>query len=131
MRLLLDSHIFVWAKSAPGLLGEAVMSAIVAPQNDVFVSVASAWELWLKHARKPIAPVLDGGAVAFEAALTESGFSLLDIALEHVSKAASLPMHHRDPFDRVLIAQAIGEGMTLVSSDPEFDSYSGLSLLRV
>jgi PIN domain nuclease of toxin-antitoxin system len=131
MRLLLDSHIFVWAKSAPSLLGDAVAAAIVAPQNGVFVSVASAWELWLKHARKPISPVLDGGADGFEAALAESGFLLLDISLEHAWKAASLPMHHRDPFDRMLIAQAIGEGMTLVSSDPEFEDYSGLSLLRV
>ncbi len=130
MRLLLDSHVFVWTKSAPGLLGDAVTAAIVAAQNDVFVSVASAWELWLKHARKPISSVLDGGAAAFEASLAESGFSLLDIALDHAAKAAALPPHHRDPFDRMLIAQAMTEGMTLVTSDAEFGAYRGLSLLR-
>jgi len=130
MRLLLDSHIFVWAKSAPALLGDAVAASIVAPQNDVFVSVASAWELWLKHARKPISSVLDGGAAAFETSLVESGFSLLDISLEHAARAAALPLHHRDPFDRMLIAQAMAEGITLVTSDAEFAAYRGLSLLR-
>jgi PIN domain nuclease of toxin-antitoxin system len=130
MRLLLDSHIFVWTKSAPNLLGDAVAAAIVAPHNDVFVSVASAWELWLKHARKPISTVLDGGAAAFKASLAESGFSQLDIALDHAARAAALPMHHRDPFDRMLIAQAMAEGMTLVTGDVEFDAYRGLSLLR-
>ena len=67
MRILLDSHIFVWVKSAPENLSHEARAAIIDPANDVYISVASVWELWLKHAKKPIvavAPVLNGGAAA-------------------------------------------------------------------
>lgn len=133
MRILLDSHAFVWAKSAPENLSDEARVAIIDPDNDVFVSVASAWELWLKHARKPIvaiAPVLDAGAAAFLEAARESGIALLEITLDHVARAAVLPLLHRDPFDRMLIAQATAERLTLVTRDPAFRRYEGLRLLQ-
>ena len=133
MRILLDSHAFVWAKSAPENLTDEVRVAIIDPDNDVFVSLASAWELWVTHAKKPIvalAPVLDGGAAAFLEAVRESGMVLLDITLDHAATAAALPRIHRDPFDRMLIAQAMRERLTLVTRDPAFRRYKGLRILK-
>lgn len=133
MRILLDSHIFVWAKSAPENLSDKARAAIIDPDNDVFISVASAWELWLKHAKKPIAaiaPILDGGAKSFLDAAGESGIELLEITLEHAAAAAALPPVHRDPFDRMLIAQAIVEGLTAVTDDPAFRRYKRVRLLQ-
>jgi PIN domain nuclease of toxin-antitoxin system len=129
MRLLLDSHAFVWAKVEPQMLGASARAAIFDPDNDVFVSVATAWELWVKHAKKPIAPILDGGPSAFLSAATESGIAMLNIALGHAAVAADLPLRHRDPFDRMLIAQAIVERLTLVTADPVVTAYVGFDVL--
>ena len=129
MRILLDSHVFVWVKSAPENLSHEARAAIIDPANDVYVSVASAWELWLKHAKKPIvavAPVLNGGAASFLKACKDSGIALLEITLEHAATAAALPLVHRDPFDRMLIAQAIVERLTTVTDDPAFRRYKRL-----
>jgi PIN domain nuclease of toxin-antitoxin system len=133
MRILLDSHVFVWAKGAPEQLADEARAAIIDPGNDVFVSIATAWELWLKHAKEPIAaiaPVLDGGAASFLKATRESGFTLLAITLEHTAMAAALPRVHTDPFDRMLIAQAIVEDLTAITVDPIFRRYRGLRLLH-
>ena len=132
MRILLDSHIFVWVKSAPENLSDQARDAIIDPANDVYVSVASAWELWLKHAKKPIvavAPALEGGSPSFRNACEESGILLLDITLEHAATATALPPIHRDPFDRMLIAQAQRLGAVLVTRDQAFTSY-GVDVLR-
>lgn len=129
MRLLLDSHAFLWAKVEPGRLARAARVAILDRDNDVFVSVATAWELWIKHAKRPIAPVLDGGPSAFASALAESNFAMVDIALGHAAVAADLPLRHRDPFDRMLIAQAIVERLTLVTADPIIAGYGGFEIL--
>src|SRR5438046_9194254 len=104
MRILLDSHVFVWVKSAPENLSDEARAAIIDPANDVYISVASAWELWLKHAKKPIvavAPILNGGAAAFLEACTESGIRVREITLEHAAHAAALHLVHRDPLDRM------------------------------
>ena len=133
MRILLDSHVFVWVKSAPENLSNEARAAIIDPDNDVFVSLASAWELWVKHARKPIAgfaPVLDRGAQAFLHAARESRIAILEITLDHAAKAAALPLVHRDPFDRMLIAQAMVEGLTIVTGDPTFRRYKGIRVLE-
>ncbi|MBL9095298.1 MAG: type II toxin-antitoxin system VapC family toxin [Alphaproteobacteria bacterium] len=129
MRLLLDSHVFVWAKLAPEKLRHTARAAIFNPDNDVFVSVATAWELWVKHAKRPIASILDGGPSAFLSAVAESGIAMLDIALGHAAVAADLPLRHRDPFDRMLIAQAIVERLTLVTADPVVAAYEGFDVL--
>ena len=133
MRLLLDSHVFVWAKCAPERLGDDARAAIINPFNEAFVSLASACELWIKHAKKPMAGfavVLDAGAAGFRRASRESGIALLDITLDHAAAAAALPRAHRDPFDRMLIAQAIQERLTVVTDDPAFKRYAGLRLLK-
>ena len=133
MRILLDSHVFVWVKTAPENLSDKARAAIVDPGNDAFVSLASAWELWIKHARKPIegfARVLDFGAPAFLDAARESGIALLEITLDHAATASTLPPVHRDPFDRMLIAQAIKERLTIVTGDPVFKQYDGLRVFE-
>ena len=132
MRILLDSHIFVWAKCAPDQLSDEARAALIEPANDVFVSLASAWELWIKHARKPskeLAPVLDEGAPGFLRAVRESGMELLTITLHHVATAALLPRVHRDPFDRMIAGQAIADRLTVMTSDPVFTRYEGLRVL--
>ncbi|MBI2150755.1 MAG: type II toxin-antitoxin system VapC family toxin [Acidobacteria bacterium] len=133
MRLLLDSHVFVWVKSAPENLSAEARAAIIDPDNEAFVSVASAWELWLKHAKKPIAgfgPVLGRGASGFLDAAVESGIVLLEITLDHAFRASALPRIHRDPFDRMLIAQAIAERLIIVTGDPAFRRYKGLRVFE-
>lgn len=133
MRVLLDSHAFIWAKIAPENFSDEARVAIIDPDNEVFVSIASAWELWLKHSKKPIvglAPVLDAGTPAFLEAARESGIALLEITLDDAAAAAALPLVHRDPFDRMLIAQATRERLTLVTRDLAVRGYKGLRLLE-
>ena len=133
MRLLLDSHVFLWAAALPMNLTPPARAALVHPGNDVFVSLASAWELWIKHAKKPFkefAHVLDGGADAFRDAVTQLQIRLLDISLHHAAGVLALPHHHDDPFDRLLIAQAMHERLTLVTHDDVFDRYAGLRTLK-
>jgi PIN domain nuclease of toxin-antitoxin system len=132
MRILVDSHVFVWAKCAPENLSDEARAALIDPGNDVFVSVASAWELWIKHSRKPmieLAPVLNAGASGFLRAARESGIEVLDITLEHAAAAAALPLLHRDPFDRMIAGQAIADRMILMTRDPVLKRYKGLRLL--
>lgn len=132
MRVLLDSHVFIWAKCAPERLSDRARAAIIDPDNEVYLSLASAWELWLKHAKKRVdvfASVLDAGASAFLDAAQESGISLLDITLEHASLAASLPPIHRDPFDRMLIAQALTHKLTVLTTDAAFKRYLKIRVL--
>jgi len=117
---------------APENLSDQARAAIIDPANDVYLSVASAWELWLKHAMKPIvalAAVLNGGGASFLNACNESGIVLLDIRLQHAATAAALPRVHRDPFDRMLIPQAMVEGLTAVTDDPAFRRSKRLCVL--
>lgn len=132
MRFLLDSHVFVWSKCAPENLRDEARAALIDPDNEVFVSVASAWALWIKHAKKPLAAlasVLDRGAAGFIEAARESGMSLLAVTLDHAAAESVLPPLHRDPFDRMLIGQAMADGLTIVTSDPIFRRYEALRIL--
>ena len=132
MRILLDSHVFVWAKCAPGNLSDGARAALIDPANDVFVSVASAWELWIKHVRKrmrELSPLLDAGAPGFLHAARESGIELLDITLDHVAAAAALPPVHRDPFDRMIVGQSVADRLMVMTSDPIFKRYPGVRLI--
>ncbi len=127
MRLLLDTHVVLWALGDTARLAPATRAAIAAPDNDVFVSAASLWEIAIKEAlgklRLP-APAREW----LPGALERAGLSGLDIEGRHALTAGALPPHHRDPFDRLLVAQALEEGLTLVTSDPRVAPY-GVSLL--
>jgi PIN domain nuclease of toxin-antitoxin system len=119
LRLLLDTHAYLWMLDAPQRLPVWIRSAIEDGANDVFVSAASAWEIAIKQAigRLPAARAdpLD--------ALHRSGLADLPVTLEHARRTRSLPLHHRDPFDRMLVAQAQVEGLSLVSRDPAVRQY--------
>ena len=118
MRLLLDTSALIsWAHDERRL-GPNAYAAIADPVNAVFVSAASAWEVAIKRTlRKLDAPGDVAGWIA------EAGFDDLPITVEHATAAGALPLHHRDPFDRMLVAQAQLENLTLVAHDDELARY--------
>ncbi|HZG42596.1 MAG TPA: type II toxin-antitoxin system VapC family toxin [Longimicrobium sp.] len=120
-RLLLDTHALLWwVANHPGLSAEAGR-AIEEPTNEVFVSAASAWEVTTKARLGK----LSAGPLAqdFAGEVRRQGFVPLPITLDHGQRAGSLPGHHRDPFDRMLIAQAQAQNLVLVSNETLFDAY--------
>lgn len=117
MRLLLDTHTLLWWWADDSRLGAAARAAITSAQ-DVGVSVASVWEIEIKRALGRLAAPADVVAGA-----TADGFVLLAIDAPHVVGAARLPQHHRDPFDRVLVAQARIEQRILVTDDAKLADY--------
>ena len=118
MLLLLDTHTFLWWNGDDPTLGPEARAAIADATNIVFVSAATAWEIATKRASGKLeAP----GDVAEW--VREDGFSELPIHIEHAVLSAELPQHHRDPFDRLLIAQASIEELTLVTTDPQIAKY--------
>lgn len=123
MRLLLDTHVLLWClEDSPALTAEA-RELVTDGSNEVVVSAASAWEVSIKRAAGKLRAPDD-----LASALEDAHFIPLSITLEHASRAGALPMHHRDPFDRMLIAQALVEGLTIVTRDPRFEPY-GVPLL--
>lgn len=118
MRLLLDTHTFLWWLIDVANLTAVTRTAIADPGNDVFVSAVTGWEIAVKKARgKLTAP--DN----LSAMIEEKGFRHLPLTFHHAEQAGRLPMHHRDPFDRFLIAQAQAEGLTLVTRDARVRRY--------
>ncbi|HUJ06299.1 MAG TPA: type II toxin-antitoxin system VapC family toxin [Streptosporangiaceae bacterium] len=118
MRLLLDTHALLWWLADEGLNPQA-REAIADPDNLVAVSAASAWEISIKQALGKLTAPDD-----LEQQLQAGGFTALPISIAHGIAAGRLPRHHEDPFDRVLIAQAMAEGMTIVTRDKRFDNYA-------
>ncbi len=117
MRLLLDSHVVLWWLTDSLELGVDAREAIATAAH-VAVSVVTPWELGIKQAKGKLR--MDPGLAE---QLESEGFERLAISKEHVDVAVALPDHHRDPFDRMLIAQAVAERLTLVSADRAFDGY--------
>ena len=122
MRLLLDTHCLLWARAAPARLSSEARAALTDPRHQLFVSVASAWEIVIKHAlgRLELAHAPESlvpRLIAATQAVT------LPIEQSHALRVARLPLHHRDPFDRILIAQAQVERLTIVTADERFAAY--------
>jgi PIN domain nuclease of toxin-antitoxin system len=131
-RHLLDSNTFIWAKEEPQKLRKEAFLELAKAENQLFVSVASLWELGIKASKGKLpsyAHMLSHGPHALEQALRESRFELLPIRLDHVVTAYNLPRHHNDPFDRLLIAQALAENLSMITSDDAFRRYAGLRVL--
>ena len=129
---LLDSNAFFWAKRFPNRLKREALAEIQKAENQFFVSAAAVWELAIKAAKgklEEFARMMDEGPDALQDGLAQSRFTLLPIQLNHISVMYRLPRHHRDPFDRLMIAQAISEGLTIVTSDSVFARYNGLHVL--
>lgn len=118
MTLLLDTHAFLWWLDDPGLLSEAASKAIGDGKNTVYVSAAVIWEIAIKKALGKLEAPDD-----LEGAMAANRFLPLAVTIPHALAVQSLPDVHRDPFDRLLIAQAIHEGFQLVSRDPNVPSY--------
>jgi PIN domain nuclease of toxin-antitoxin system len=122
MRLLLDTHALIWWLAGDAQLSPSARSAIEDEGNEVFVSAASAWEVATKH-RLGKLPGAGPLAVDFAREVRAQGFAPLPITLEHGQVAGSLAGNHRDPFDRMLVAQAREEKMGLVSIETLFDNF--------
>jgi PIN domain nuclease of toxin-antitoxin system len=122
MKALLDTHTFLWWNTDDPRLSDAARSIIEDGSNELFLSAASAWEIAIKAARGSlILPVAPERYVSSR--LREHKFSPLPIQLSHTLHVYHLPNHHRDPFDRLLIAQGQLEGMPILTSDPEIGQY--------
>lgn len=122
-RLLLDTHVFLWWKLDDPRLNSIARNAITRA-DIVFVSAASAWEAAIKTRLGKLELTVD-----FAEGVKESGFERLPIGFQHAAETRNLPDHHRDPFDRMLIAQARVERLVVVTHDPLFEPY-GLDLVR-
>ena len=122
MRILLDTHALIWWLSDSRRLPQSVRDAISDASNEKLVSAATAWEIATKFriGRLPEASVL---AEDIAGALAEQGFEELPVTVEDGSRAGALPGHHRDPFDRMLIAQALARNLTIATGDTLFDRY--------
>ena len=119
MKLLLDTHVLIWALSTPERIKPKVQDLLTNVDNIVLVSVASLWELQIKKSLNKISLPND-----FIPQLQENGFDLLDINYKHIAKLDELPLIHRDPFDRMLVAQTIHENLSLVTNDLEIMKYN-------
>jgi len=120
MKVLLDTNTFLWGLSAPEKLSLAARNAVVSSER--FLSVASIWEVLIKvRIGKLPLPVPAGNYLT--AKMSANGVSVLSIKLEHVLQIEKLQLHHRDPFDRILIGQSLQEGWPIITSDPVFKRY--------
>jgi PIN domain nuclease of toxin-antitoxin system len=122
VRLLLDTHALIWWVMDDRSLSRQAEAAIEHPANDVFVSAASAWEVATKH-RIGKLPGVGPLAADFARVIADEGFVELPISVRDGEAAGRLPGPHRDPFDRMLIAQAQAERLTLISNERLFDRY--------
>ncbi|MHB1321829.1 MAG: type II toxin-antitoxin system VapC family toxin [Acidithiobacillus ferrivorans] len=122
MNLLLDTHIALWAITDSPKLSPKARDLIQSPKSSVWISTASIWEIAIKHALgRGDMPVSSPEALRY---FRESGYQLLPIEAEHAIAVEELPAHHQDPFDRLLVAQALVEPMRLLTHDPLVARYS-------
>ena len=118
-RLLLDTHVFLWWLSDDPQLGKVARLAISDPRNQVFISAVSTWEASVKKSSGKLKAPDDLDAIA-----EEEGFGKLPISLFHGDQAGLLPQHHKDPFVRMLVAQAQSEGLIVVTNDEMITQYN-------
>lgn len=120
MKILIDTHVFLWGLQGEDKLSQKVRTLL--PSADVWISVASLWEIIVKtQVGKLKLPRPVGGYLT--AKLTANGVSVLPLTFDHVKRLEELPPHHRDPFDRIMIAQCLEEELPVVTSDPLFERY--------
>ncbi|MCO6455414.1 MAG: type II toxin-antitoxin system VapC family toxin [Pirellulaceae bacterium] len=122
MRLLLDSHAVIWAVDDPSRLSAQAVVELQTPANELVMSAATIWEIAIKLGMRKLSlsmPYEDWMSMV----ISQLRLSVLPITVEYAGAQAALPFHHRDPFDRLLVAQSIVEQVTLVSNDPVFDQY--------
>ncbi len=123
MRVLIDTHLLLWALAAPSKLSKTARQFI--EKSDVYVSAVSIWEISIKAALGK----LSARSSEILAAVEPAGFSMLSITGEHAAQVADLPVHHRDPFDRLLVAQALTEPMRLLTNDEILRAYGSFVIV--
>lgn len=129
MNLLVDTHVWLWWRTAPDKLSRKARAALEDDDNVLWFSAACAWEIATKHSLGKLPLPTDPGEFARDVVRTSSARSLaIDVA--HAVRAGSLPRHHRDPFDRLLVAQAQVEKLVLVSNDELVTAYDVTVLWR-
>ena len=122
MRLLLDTHAYLWFVSGNSVLPARIAKLITEPEHTRLVSLASLWEISIKAGLGKL-KLPFGLDELCDGQITKNGFAPLAIGIEHIKRVVSLPHHHGDPFDRLLVAQCAAENLALVSRDPVFDAY--------
>ena len=122
MRLLVDSHVSLWALDQPNQLSGRARTALQDPTTQLIVSAATVWEIAIKVGLGKLSLSLPYKQW-MNRAIGDLGVSLLPITVDYADRQASLPAHHRDPFDRLLVAQSLAESMPVVSSDAQLDAY--------
>ena len=122
MRILLDTHAFLWWMAGNPRLAQAARRAVEADENDIVVSAASAWEIATKH-RLGRLPEADALADDIRGCIADQGVEELAVSVTDAERARRLPGPHRDPFDRMLIAQALAHDLAIVSNEKAFDRY--------
>jgi len=126
MKYLLDTHVVLWAAENSHSLTDKVKTAILDEQAEKYVSIVSAWEVAIKLGTKKLH--LDGGLPEFFRMIDDNGFITLSVEREYLRLIPSLPDYHKDPFDRLLVATAIIEGMTLITVDENIHKYEAACL---
>lgn len=122
---LIDTQIFIWWMENNRRLRRDLFVLLNDSANSIFLSVATVWEIIIKTGKKKLKVPMD-----LESGIKKSGFQLLPIEITHVLEMEKLPLHHRDPFDRILISQAITERLALITSDEKIWKYK-LSIVKV
>lgn len=123
MRLLLDTHAFLWSVTAPEKLSPRARRAIENGDNEIYVSAATAWEVAIKVRLGRLEPEVEDLERSFLEQIERHAFQPLPIQMRHALKVASLPDVHRDPFDRLLVAQAMVEDLSLATADRKLREY--------
>ena len=122
MRLLLDTQTWLWMQVSPERLRSQARDMLVDEANQLLLSAASSWEIAIKYALRKL-PLPESPADYVPARLRDGGVEPLAVLHVHALQVATLPRHHRDPFDRMLVAQARLEGLTIVTRDPDIERY--------
>jgi len=123
MRYLIDAHCLIWAQDDPGKLGQTAIAILQDSANQLLLSSGTIWELSIKSGLGKLT-LSPGFRQWMDRAITDLDLVVLPITLDHADRQAHLPWHHRDPFDRLLAAQALVENIPLISADAIFDEYS-------
>ena len=122
MKLLLDTHAFIWLNTQPSRLSSNVMGLLTSGLHDFYLSIASPWEMQIKSQLGKLS--LDVSlAELIDTSVNRNNISLLNIEFKHIDYLVNLPLHHNDPFDRIMIAQALLENMAIISVDSAFSKY--------
>lgn len=130
MRILIDTHTLIWFIGDPLRLSDSARLHIIDDFSDVLISIASLWEISIKSSKGRL--MVAGGYEFLDRVLVENELGILDVKFAHTVKQNPLPFHHRDPFDRMIVAQAIVDGIDLISRDDIFDEYfTGTEVKRI